>query len=184
MEGCAHPVLLPDTIGPCCPACIVEQPGGSIRIVWYLGRRIVPRHPVADAVSRCSIAVQNIFDHLLTVHPDIDCAPHRKVTGHRTAHRHAIFLRKYARILRREVESPVIHRLDRHQLVARNLLVRIRSRRIRQINLSRLCRQKRSILFHKQDRHPFHTGLLAIIIGICLKYHLLPAVPLPKQVPS
>ena len=42
-----------DTIGPCCPACIVEQPGGSIRIVWYLGRRIVPRHPVADAVSRC-----------------------------------------------------------------------------------------------------------------------------------
>ncbi len=86
--------------------------------------------------------------------------------------------------MHRKGNTARIHRVARQQIISLHRFLTVNRRRISDIHLSRLHRGQRRILLHKQHDHFLYPGRLPVIIRICLKNHLLPAVPLRHNIPA
>ena len=169
-------VLLPDAVRAHPPARLVQQGGGPLRVIRHLGRRVVPRQLVTDAVGGRAVAVQHVVNHLLPVDPDVDRPAHPHVGGKVVAHRAPVGVRPGGN--GGQVKSPVVHRAVGGQGIAVHRLVGIRGGGIGHIHLPGLRSQERRVLLHKQDRDPLHLGRFAVVVRVGLQNDLLAAVPL------
>ncbi len=145
-----------------------------------------PRHAVAHAIGRRTVAVEHVLNHKLAVACHVHGAADSNVAGHIIAH--VVLSAIHANALlgtnsaRRQADAAGVHRATTQKFVALWHAVAHRGRCVGDIHLTCLAGGKSGVFLHKDDGDLLHLGRVAVIIRVGGKDDLLTLVPLRELV--